>query len=177
MAKSRLSMRREVEAAEAIEATPAKKKVAKKKAVKKKKTTATRTRKKKADVPARRRLIWVLYSSTMREEGRFLYHERDKAEEKLQALLSKGKRRYFLQPIKEALDADGNPMIPDDDDSIRSLKKGAKIDDDDDDDDGPVAADADPDADPDADADVDVDLDVDVDAEADVDDADDPSDD
>ena len=108
----------------------------------------------------------------MREEGRFLYHERDKAEEKLQALLSKGKRRYFLQPIKEALDADGNPMIPDDDDSIRSLKKGAKIDDDDDDD-GPVAADADPDAD----ADVDVDLDVDVDAEADVDDADDPSDD
>ena len=172
MAKSRLSMRREVEAAEAIEATPAKKKVAKEKAVKKKKTTATRTRKKKADVPARRRLIWVLYSSTMREEGRFLYHERDKAEEKLQALLSKGKRRYFLQPIKEALDADGNPMIPDDDDSIRSLKRGAKIDDDDDDD-GPVAADADPDAD----ADVDVDLDVDVDAEADVDDADDPSDD
>ena len=171
MAKSRLSMRREVEAAEAIEATPAKKKVAKKKAAKKK-STATRTRKKKADVPARRRLIWVLYSSTMREEGRFLYHERDKAEEKLQALLSKGKRRYFLQPIKEALDADGNPMIPDDDDSIRSLKKGAKIDDDDDDD-GPVAADADADAD----ADVDVDLDVDVDAGADVDDADDSSDD
>ena len=50
----------------------------------------------------------------MREEGRFLYHERDKAEEKLKALLAKGKRRYFLQPIKEPLDADGNPMVPDD---------------------------------------------------------------
>ncbi len=164
MAKSRLSMRREVEAAEAIEATP-KKKVAKKKAVKKKATT-TRTRKKKADTPARRRLIWVLYSSTMREEGRFLYHERDKAEEKLQALLSKGKRRYFLQPIKEALDSEGNPMIPDDPDSISSLKKASKGSDDSDDDDDVVV-----------DADADADADAEVDAETDADDADEPADD
>ena len=49
----------------------------------------------------------------MREEGRYLYHEREAAEEKLAALLAKGKRRYFIQPIKEPLDADGNPMIPD----------------------------------------------------------------
>ena len=113
MAKSRLDMRREAEAAEAMEeAAPAKKKAKKKKAAKKKSTTA-RSRKKKADTPARRRLIWVLYSSTMREEGRYLYHERDKAEEKLQSLLAKGKRRYFLQPIKEPLDSEGNPMVPD----------------------------------------------------------------
>lgn len=156
-------MRREAEAAEAIEATP-KKKVAKKKAVKKKATT-TRTRKKKADTPARRRLIWVLYSSTMREEGRFLYHERDKAEEKLQALLAKGKRRYFLQPIKEALDAEGNPMIPDDVDSIPALKAGAKAPEDDDEDD--VSAEADADAD----------IEVDGDVEVEVDDADEPTDD
>jgi hypothetical protein len=174
MAKSRLSMRREVEAAEAIEATPskAKKKVAKKKVAKKKSTT-TRPRKKKADTPARRRLIWVLYSSTMREEGRFLYHERDKAEEKLQALLSKGKRRYFLQPIKEALDADGNPMIPDDADSLRGLRKGVKPGSDDDDDDDDVAVD--PEADVDADIEIDVDLDVDNDAE--VEEVDEPADD
>ena len=112
MSKSRLSKRREIEAAEALDVAP-KKKAAKKKATRKKATT-TRARKKKADTPARRRLVWVLYSSTMREEGRYLYHERDKAEEKLQLLLAKGKRRYFLQPIKEPLDAEGNPMVPDD---------------------------------------------------------------
>ncbi|MEZ6063605.1 MAG: hypothetical protein R3C19_24915 [Planctomycetaceae bacterium] len=123
MAKSRLNMRREVEAAEALEKTaPAKKKASRKStastkaakpAKKKKKSTrkkaTSRTRKTK-DTPTRRRLVWVIYSSTMREEGRFLYHDRDQAEEKLEQLLSKGKRRYFIQPVKEPLDADGQPI-------------------------------------------------------------------
>ncbi|MEO2012997.1 MAG: hypothetical protein ABGZ53_01365 [Fuerstiella sp.] len=124
MGKSRLSKRREVEAAE--KTTVKKKKTTKKKATKKKatkkKTTTTRARKKKADTPARRRIVWVLYSSTMREEGRYLYHERHKAEEKLQALLARGKRRYFLQPIKEPLDSDGNPMVPDDEEPVKVVK-------------------------------------------------------
>lgn len=139
MAKSRLSMRREVEAADALEETSPTKKKATKKAAKKKaakKKATTRTRKKKADIPVRRRLIWVLYSSTMREEGRYLYHERDKAEEKLQTLLAKGKRRYFLQPIKEPLDSEGNPMVPDDEEAPKP-KKAAKA---------KVEDDADPDA-------------------------------
>lgn len=110
MSKKRLEKRTELEAAEKAGKT---RKAAKKKA--RKKSATTRSRKKKADTPARRRLVWVVYSSTMREEGRYLYHERDKAEEKLNALLAKGKRRYFIQPIKEPLDADGNPMVPDDD--------------------------------------------------------------
>lgn len=118
MAKSRLSKRREVEAAEELEKSAPKKK---KKATRKKGTT-TRTRKKKADVPARRRLVWVVYSSTMREEGRYLYHERDKAEEKLKTLLAKGKRRYFIQPIKEPLDADGNPLVPDNEEQSEPKK-------------------------------------------------------
>ena len=125
MGKSRLSKRREVEAAEAAEKTTAKKKTKKKttkKKATKKKATTTRARKKKADTPARRRIVWVLYSSTMREEGRYLYHERDKAEEKLQALLAKGKRRYFLQPIKEPLDSDGNPMVPDEEEPVKPVK-------------------------------------------------------
>ena len=122
MGKSRLSKRREVEAAEAAEKTTVKKKKTTKKKATKKKTTTTRARKKKADTPARRRIVWVLYSSTMREEGRYLYHERDKAEEKLQALLAKGKRRYFLQPIKEPLDSDGNPMVPDDEEPVKPAK-------------------------------------------------------
>ena len=137
MAKSRLSMRREVEAAEALEEAPAKKKVAKtkttkttkakapKKATGPKKKAAPRPRKKKSEMPARRRLVWVVYSSTMREEGRFLYHERDKAEERLNSLLSKGKRRYFIQPIKEALDSEGQPMVPDEE---RSKKMDIKED-------------------------------------------------
>lgn len=143
MAKSRLSMRREVEAADALEETSPTKKKATKKAAKKKaakkKATTTRTRKKKADIPVRRRLIWVLYSSTMREEGRYLYHERDKAEEKLQALLAKGKRRYFLQPIKEPLDSEGNPMVPDEEEAPKP-KKVAKA----------KSEDADAEVDPDA---------------------------
>jgi hypothetical protein len=134
MAKSRLSMRREVEAAEALEEAPAKKKVAKtkttkakapKKATGTKKKAAPRPRKKKSEMPARRRLVWVVYSSTMREEGRFLYHERDKAEERLNSLLSKGKRRYFIQPIKEELDSEGQPMVPDEE---RSKKMDIKED-------------------------------------------------
>ena len=105
MAKSRLSMRREAEAA--AKTSPAKKKAAKKKATRKK--AAPRARRAK-DVVVRRRLVWVVYSSTMREEGRYLYHERDKADEKLEQLMSKGKRRYFIQPIKEPLDSDGVPL-------------------------------------------------------------------
>ena len=124
MAKSRLSKRREVEAAEELESAAPKKKAAKKKAAKKKKST-TRARKKASDVPARRRLVWVVYSSTMREEGRYLYHERDKAEEKLNALLAKGKRRYFIQPIKEPLDSEGNPMVPDEEPAAKPAKARA----------------------------------------------------
>lgn len=111
MAKSRLSKRREAEAAEALEeSAPAKKKkkAAKKKATRKKAATSRARRAK--EVAPRRRLVWVVYSSTMREEGRYPYHERDKAEEKLEQLLAKGKRRYFIQPIKEPLDSEGNPM-------------------------------------------------------------------
>lgn len=59
----------------------------------------------------RRRIVWVVYSSTMREEGRFLYYEKDKAEELLETLLARGKRKYFMQPLKETLNPDGTPMI------------------------------------------------------------------
>jgi hypothetical protein len=124
MAKSRLSMRREAEAAEALEENaPAKKKkkAAKKKATRKKAATSRARRAK--DVAPRRRLIWVVYSSTMREEGRYPYHERDKAQEKLEQLLAKGKRRYFIQPIKEPLDSEGNPML----EEITPLVKKAPV--------------------------------------------------
>ena len=131
MAKSRLSMRREVEAAEAAEAGTTKKKATRKAAGEKAEgTTKKRAKKGDADSAApkkrkaakprtkrakeamqRRRLIWVVYSSTMREEGRFVYHEKDKADELLATLLGRGKRRYFMQPMKEALNPDGTPVV------------------------------------------------------------------
>ena len=124
-------MRREVEAAEAAEAGTTKKKAtrkvagekaegATKKRAKKGDSDAVAPKKRKAAKPRtkrakeamqRRRLIWVVYSSTMREEGRFLYHEKDKADELLATLLGRGKRRYFMQPMKEALNADGTPVV------------------------------------------------------------------
>lgn len=133
MAKSRLSMRREVEAAEAAEAeSTAKKKTSRKSAdgaekaegtpkkratkgdkdgaPKKKKVAKPRTKRAK-EAMQRRRIVWVVYSSTMREEGRFLYHEKEKADELLATLLGRGKRRYFMQPVKEALNPDGTPII------------------------------------------------------------------
>ena len=123
-------MRREVEAAEAAEAETGVKKKASRKtsdekgegtpkkraskadkdgAPKKKKAAKPRTRRAK-EAMQRRRLVWVVYSSTMREEGRFLFHEKEKADELLATLLGRGKRRYFMQPVKEALNADGTPM-------------------------------------------------------------------
>lgn len=129
-------MRREVEAAEAAGVeTSAKKKATRKTAdggeapkkrakkegaPKKKKAAKPRTRRAK-EAMQRRRLVWVVYSSTMREEGRFLFHEKSKADELLATLLGRGKRRYFMQPVKETLNPDGTPIVaaaataPDDD--------------------------------------------------------------
>ena len=70
MGKSRLQMRREVEAAE--EAEPASKAKATKKKATRKKAAARKTREK---APERKRVVWVLYSSSMKEEGRFSYDQ------------------------------------------------------------------------------------------------------
>jgi hypothetical protein len=86
---SRLQKRREVEAADSRPAT-------KKRAVAKKTTT-----RKKTKAPERKKLIWGVFSSTMKEEARFPYDQRAAAEERLEQLRAKGKRMYFIQPIKE----------------------------------------------------------------------------
>ena len=93
---SRLSKRREVEAAEAQGTTKKKKK--RKKATKKK--AASR---RKAKSTERKRLVWGVFSSSLKEEARFPYDQRKEAEKKLKALLDKGKRMYFIQPIKEVI--------------------------------------------------------------------------
>ncbi len=98
--KSRLDLRKEAEAAEAIDAaeakSPAKKK--KKKAAKRKATKRT-----KVKAVVRKRLLWGVFSSSLKEEARFPYDQRKAADEKAAQLGTKNKRTYFVQPIKEAL--------------------------------------------------------------------------
>ena len=104
MAKSRAELRRMAEAAEALEKDSPK---AKKKATRKK---ATRRAREKA--PERKRAVWVLYSSSMKEEGRYPYDQKEAAEEKLAALRARGKRLYFMQMVKELITDGATPVVP-----------------------------------------------------------------
>ena len=99
MARSRLELRKEVEAAEARGVT-AKGEV---KAKKTRKAPAKRTSRTKVKAPQRKRIVWVIYSGSMKEEGRFSYDQREAAEERLEVLRSKSKKLYFLQPLKEVI--------------------------------------------------------------------------
>lgn len=96
---SRRELRKQVEAAEAIEkADGAKKKPTRKKAA------ATRTRRTKAKTTQRKRLVWAVFSGSMKEEARFPYDQRTAAEEKIEQLKQKSpKKMYFIQPVKEVL--------------------------------------------------------------------------
>ncbi|MDP7275859.1 MAG: hypothetical protein QF363_10305 [Planctomycetaceae bacterium] len=92
--------RAEVEAAEKQAKTATKKKAATKKAATKKKVTR---KKRAAKEPARFRLIWGVYSSSMKEESRFSYDQRKEAEKKTEQLKAKSKKLYWIQPIKEEI--------------------------------------------------------------------------
>jgi hypothetical protein len=92
-------MRRQAEAAEAEEKSSPKKKATKKKKATRKKKSA------KADV--RRRLVWGVFTGSMKEESRFPYDQRDAAEERIEQLRAKNaKKLYFIQPVKEPVDGE-----------------------------------------------------------------------
>jgi len=93
---SRLAKRREAEAADARPSAAKKTKGA---------TAKKATTRKKTKAPERKRLIWGVFSGTMKEEARFPYDQRAAAEERLEQLRSKGKKMYFIQPIKELITA------------------------------------------------------------------------
>lgn len=126
-------MRKQVEAAEAIDEAAVKEK-------KPRKAAAPRVRKVKEKPEIRKRLIWIVYSGSMKEEGRFPFHERAAAEEKIEQLKLKSKKLYFIQPLKEIIGEDGVivPVVTGtldlDDEPVKPKKKVAKKDDDDDDD-------------------------------------------
>ncbi len=105
--------RREADAVAAIETTTA----GGKKATAKKGTTKAKTTRRKTKQAERKRLIWGVFSGTLREEARFPYNERAQAEEKLAALREKSKKLYFIQPIKELItdgSASPRPFLDDD---------------------------------------------------------------
>ncbi len=111
--KKLLELRKQAEAAEAAEKdkeakpkkaarakTPKEPKAAKKKAVR-------RTREKPE---VKKRAIWVIYSNSMKEEGRYPYNQKAAAEERLEALRARSKRLYWLQMVKELITNDGGPV-------------------------------------------------------------------
>ena len=113
-----MDLRREAEIAEQLAET------AKKVAADAANKTATRrkaaTRRKSAKAAPRKLLMWAVYNGSLKEEGRYTYAERDKAEEKLEALRAKAtKKLYFLQPIKVPLsDAAAAGVVLDDEDAV-----------------------------------------------------------
>ncbi|MFT4557780.1 MAG: hypothetical protein ACI8P0_002565 [Planctomycetaceae bacterium] len=130
MAKSRLELRREYDAAEAAgitddddgEATPKKKK----KATRKK----AAPRKVREKPPERKRAVWVLYSGSMKEEGRYPYDQKEAADERLAVLQGRGKKLYFMQMVKELITgtADGVKVVEpvlDEEDEVVIVKKAA----------------------------------------------------
>ena len=121
---SRMELRRQHELAEQYEAadkrlggtTTGRKTAARRK---------TSTRKRADKVQPRKLLMWAVYNGSLKEEGRYTYAERQKAEEKLEALRAKAvKKLYFLQPIKVPLgDAAAAGVVLDDEDAVPPPKK------------------------------------------------------
>ena len=135
MAKSRLELRKMNEAAEAAgitdddgEETPRKKK----KATRKK----AATRKAREKPPERKRAVWVLYSGSMKEEGRYPYDQKEAAEERLAVLQGRGKKLYFMQMVKELITGSGEgvqvvePVLEEDEEVVVAKKAAAPKDED-----------------------------------------------
>jgi hypothetical protein len=80
-----------------------------KKRVAKKKPATARPKRVKAKAIVRKRMLWVVFSTAMKEEARFPYAEKEQAEQKAEALRQKNKKDYFVQPIKEPI-ADAVPI-------------------------------------------------------------------
>lgn len=101
---NRRELREQAEAAEKRGAPAGEEPAAdKKKAKEPKKKSAPRSKRSKVKVVLRKRLLWAVYSGSMKEEGRFPYAEREKAEARAAELTEKHKKTFFVQPVKEVL--------------------------------------------------------------------------
>ena len=110
--KSRLELRKMAEAADAREADGDE---AEKGDKKRKKGTAAaakkapKAKKSRSKPVERRRIVWVIFNNTQKEEGRYPYDQRKEADEKIELLRSKSKRLYWLQAVKESI---GGTALP-----------------------------------------------------------------
>jgi hypothetical protein len=84
-----------------------------KKKAKEPKKKVTKAKRTKAKVIVRKRLVWGVFSSSMKEEGRFPYAEREAAQSRAEELAARHKRTYFVQPIKEPLAENEIPATAD----------------------------------------------------------------
>ena len=99
--QSRLELRKQADAAESQGAAPD---GAAKKRKREKDVTKKPTRRAKAKVAERKRLMWAVFNGSMKEEGRFPFDQREAAEERVQQLKAKSpKKIYFIQAIKETI--------------------------------------------------------------------------
>ena len=128
MASKRLELRKQVEAAEARGTTDEPKKA--------RKVAAPKVKRVKEKVLARKRLLWVVYNGSMKEEGRFPFDQRDAAEEKIELLKQKSKKMYFIQPLKEVIgEAPGTASTKlitadiEEEEEVRAIKKPKASDD------------------------------------------------
>ncbi len=99
-------LREQVEAAEKqgkTSATEVGAEVKTKKVKDPKKKAAAKPKRAKAKIIVRKRMLWGVFSSSLKEEGRFPYAEREAAETRAGDLAAKHKRTYFVQSIKEPL--------------------------------------------------------------------------
>lgn len=128
---SRLELRKQAEAVENRETDDDEEvaPVAKRKAAAKK-PAASRAKRTKEKVQARKKLVWVVLNGSMKEEARFPYDQRAAAEEKIEQLkLKSNKKLYFIQPLKEVLGE--STVIPlavaDDDEEEPLLSRVAEV--------------------------------------------------
>lgn len=112
---------REIDTAKAGGETTAKKKAAKDP----KKKPAARAKRAKVKASVRKRLVWVVFSSSLREEGRFPYAEKEAAEARAVELHEKNHRKYFVQPVKEVLGERGTAAVAE----ARAAAAGEPVDD------------------------------------------------
>ncbi|MBI3862027.1 MAG: hypothetical protein HY290_09035 [Planctomycetia bacterium] len=96
-------LREQADAAEKQEKSSGEGAAADKKKTKEPKKKAPKAKRSKAKVVVRKRLVWGVFSSSMKEEGRFPFADREGAEARAVELAAKHKRTYFVQPIKEPL--------------------------------------------------------------------------
>ena len=96
-----------------------------KKKAPKKKAATVRVKRTKTKAVVRKRMLWGVFSSSMKEEGRFPYAEKEQANARAEILHQKNKKEYFVLPIKEPI-AEPPALTKAEKDKAEKAEKAAK---------------------------------------------------